>query len=152
MENLEPPVSQQFQARIQRAGEALRALSPEQVTAASPSGEWSRKQELGHLLDSAQNNHQRIVVAALHGGYEGPTYAQNEWVDLHGYDDMSWDELLLHWSTRNQLLGRVIARISKERLSVPVTIGTDSAMPLEAWIIDYLQHLEHHVEHITSTI
>lgn len=106
------------------------------MTGASPSGEWSRKQELGHLLDSTpQNNHQRIVLAALHGGYEGPTYAQNGWVDLHGYDDMSWDELLLHWSTRNQLLGRVIARIPKERLAAPVTIGTDPAMPLEAWVL-----------------
>lgn len=152
MENPESPVKLQFAARIQRAERALRAFPVERVTAASRAGEWSRKQELGHLVDSAQNNHQRIVLAVLNGAYEGPTYEQSGWVDLHGYDDLSWDELLRHWSTRNQLLGRVVARIPEDRLSAPVTIGTDPAMTLEAWIVDYLQHLEHHVEHIISNI
>ena len=138
MEDLELSVSQQFQARLERAEQALRALSAEQVTAAAPAGQWSRKQELGHLLDSAQNNHQRIVLAVLNGSYQGPNYAQNGWVDLHGYDELTWDELLLHWSLRNQLLGRVVARIPAERWAAPVTIGSDPAMPLDAWILDYL--------------
>ena len=49
-----------------------------------PSG-WNAKQVLGHMIDSSLNNHQRFVRAALEEKYEGPTYEQQGWVEMHGY-------------------------------------------------------------------
>src|SRR5215469_2538075 len=59
-------------------------------------GGWTRKQIVGHLLDSAANNRQRFVRASTEGSYKGPKYAQDAWVAAHGYADQPW-RLLLDW-------------------------------------------------------
>jgi len=137
-----------FRASIEQAERALRGVTEEQAGARPAEGGWSRKEELGHLLDSAQNNHQRIAVAAMEGRYEGPGYAQNDWVHLHGYHELSWEHLLRHWLERNWMLGRVVARIPQERLSAPMRVGDEAQMTLGALVESYLDHMRHHVEHI----
>lgn len=143
-------VAARFRAAIESAGARLGAISEDSAGQPSRPGGWLRKQELGHLLDSAQNNHQRIALAAINGGYEGPAYAQNAWVDLHAYDGLSWEHLLRHWQERNWMLGRLITHLPEQSLSAPVQIGNDPTMTLEAWIDDYLRHLDHHVSTITA--
>ena len=54
-------------------------------------GGWTRKQIVGHLLDSAANNRQRFVRAAIDGKYAGPKYAQEAWVAAHGYASQPGD-------------------------------------------------------------
>lgn len=143
-------IAAKFGAAIDEAQRALSVVSESEAGQTARPGGWLRKEELGHLLDSAQNNHQRIVLAALSGAYAGPEYAQNEWVDLHGYRDMPWAEILSFWLARNRMLHRVIARIPEERMAAPVTIGESRAMSLGDWINDYLRHLAHHVAQITA--
>ena len=143
-------IASKFHTAIETAASQLRGITEETASQPSRPGGWLRKQELGHLLDSAQNNHQRIAVAALEGRYQGPTYAQNAWVDLHGYAEMPWAHLLRHWEERNWMLGRLIARIPEERLSAPVLLEGHDSMPLGAWIDDYIQHLQHHISTITA--
>ncbi|MBN9657957.1 MAG: DinB family protein [Acidobacteria bacterium] len=145
-------ISARFYGAIDIAAGQLRLITEEVASQPSRPGGWLRKQELGHLLDSAQNNHQRIAVAALEGRYEGPKYAQNAWVELHGYAEMPWAHLLRHWEERNWMLGRLIARIPEERLSAPIILGDSEPMSLEAWIEDYIQHLQHHVSTITAAL
>src|SRR4051812_5467795 len=67
-----------------------------------PNG-WTRKQIVGHLLDSAANNQQRFVRAALDGTYAGPGYAQDAWVALLGYSEQSWDTLLRWWQAEHEI-------------------------------------------------
>src|SRR6202007_3285317 len=88
----------------------LRALA-EAVSVIRPAGEqsWSPKEELGHLIDSASNNHMRFVGGALDTEYRGPGYAQNAWVYLHAYQRMQWDEIVSFWFAYNSLLVRLIA-------------------------------------------
>ena len=144
-------VAAKFGSAIEEAERALSGVSEDEAAQPARPGGWLRKEELGHLLDSAQNNHQRIVLAALNGVFAGPEYAQNDWVDLHGYRDMRWADILAFWIARNQMLHRVIARIREERLVAPVIIGESPAMSLRDWIDDYLQHLAGHVAQITAT-
>ncbi len=143
-------IAARFHEAVATAAGQLREITEETASQPSRPGGWLKKQELGHLLDSAQNNHQRIAIAALEARYEGPTYAQNAWVDLHGYAEMPWAQLLRHWEERNWMLGRLIARIPGERLSAPIMLGGGAPMTLEAWIDDYIQHLQHHVSTITA--
>src|SRR3954471_23262291 len=79
----------------------LHALSDVDVANPIREGGWSRRQELGHLIDSAANNHVRFVVAALEGRYSGPTYDADAWVDLHGYAGMDWTDLVDLWYSMN---------------------------------------------------
>ncbi|HEY3443730.1 MAG TPA: DinB family protein [Paludibaculum sp.] len=145
-------VAARFETAIAAAEQALSAISEGQASHPARPGGWLRKEELGHLLDSAQNNHQRIALAAINSVYTGPEYAQNAWVDLHGYRSMEWAEILAFWKMRNQMLHRVITNIPEERLSAWVRIGDSPAMTLSAWIDDYLQHMAHHVAQMTDAL
>jgi hypothetical protein len=113
-------------------------------------GGWSRKEILGHLIDSALNNHQRFVRAALVGAYEGPSYQQEGWVLLHGYKCMPWSVLLEHWRGQNELLCEVVERIPEERFNAQCRIGDDAPVTLQFLVEDYLAHLHHHVRQIVG--
>jgi hypothetical protein len=54
---------------------------------------WSQKEKLGHLIDSAANNHQRIVRVQLEQQPAMPGYEQGKWVELHSYQHRDWPEL-----------------------------------------------------------
>ena len=69
---------------------------------------WTRKEELGHLIDSAMNNHNHIVRAALDGEYTGPGYDQDGWVDMNAYNEMGWVVIVFLWRDLNLQLSRVI--------------------------------------------
>lgn len=127
----------------------MQALPAEQA-ALRPEGSasWSPKEELGHLIDSAANNHMRFVRAALAQVYEGPGYAQNAWVDIHGYQEMPWDTLIHFWQQYNLLLASVIDRIPRDNFETPCTIGAGAAVPLGFVIEDYILHMQHHLDHI----
>ncbi len=127
----------------------FRALSDE-FAAARPGGSpsWSRKQELGHLIDSATNNRVRFVKAALEGQYVGPTYDGSGWVELAGYAEMAWTTLIDRWKAQNLFLVALLSRIPPERLSAMCSVGGGDPVTLEFLIDDYMRHMQHHLDHI----
>jgi len=139
-----------FQQRLASAEARLAAVGEKRAAEAMRPGGWLYKEVLGHLLDSAANNHQRFVRAALDGHYEGPSYEQESWVRLHGYSELPWGAPLDSWRDRNAALARLVERIDEERLQAPCKIGDDPVVRLQVVIEDYLQHLEHHVAQITG--
>ena len=133
--------------RIEAESSLLRAI-PDLVAADKLGPKWSRKEELGHLIDSASNNHLRFVRAALEPQYSGPTYDQDASVLLHGYQEIPWPELLELWRRYNLLLADLICRIPAAKLSTPCAIGDHAAVTLKFLMEDYVLHLRHHVDHI----
>jgi DinB superfamily len=129
----------------------LRVLTNEEA-AMRPAGadSWSRKEELGHLIDSAVNNHVRFAAASLQTEFSGPTYEQDGWVRAHGYHEMAWPSLLDTWREHNELLLRLVKRIPEERLAVFCRIGTADPVTLRFLIEDYVLHMQHHLDHILS--
>jgi hypothetical protein len=120
-------------------GEAYRRPQPEK---------WSKKEILGHLLDSASNNHQRFVRAALQRELTFPGYSQNELVELQRYREMKWDFLITFWSGYNLFLAKVLANLPAETAPVQCVIGKNPPATLE-WIAqDYVGHLKHHLNQI----
>ncbi len=113
-------------------------------------GGWTRKQVLGHMLDSAANNHQRFVRAALEGRYSGPGYQQDRWVEIHGYAELPWETLLELWCAAHGLLERVVARIPEERFEALCVIGEVAPVTLQFLIEDYIAHQRHHLAQILS--
>ena len=110
--------------------------------------EWSKKEELGHLIDSAANNHVRFVRAALEPDFRGPGYAQDDWVRLHGYQEMQWLEMLDFWRRYNALLAHLVRRIPEDRLGALCVVGDSSRVTLRFLIEDYVMHMRHHLDHI----
>lgn len=129
----------------------LHSLTGEKAAAKPDPKHWSRKEELGHLLDSAANNHVRIVRAVLDGEFRGASYDQQGWVRTHAYQDLPWPSLVDFWSRYNALLAHVIEGIPAERLDAPCIITNYTPLTLEGLIEDYMRHVRHHLDHILKT-
>jgi len=114
------------------------------------SGGWSRKQVLGHLIDSASNNHQRFVRALLQDELRWPAYDQAGCVRAQHYQDASWSNLVDLWVSFNLLLVHVLAHVPDAKRKTPCIIGDSPAMTLEELAEDYLVHMEHHLDQIRS--
>ena len=115
-------------------------------------GRWSPKEILGHLIDSAANNHQRFVRAQEADALTFPGYDQNHWVSSQGYQDADWPHLVALWTHLNLHLADVIARIPPSSYSVACTIGGNAAVPLEAIIVGYRDHLHHHIAQVRERL
>jgi hypothetical protein len=112
-------------------------------------GSWTRKQELGHLIDSATNNHVRFVLASVDGEFRGQGYAQDKWVEAHGYQEIEWLALVDLWYRYNTLLVRVIERIPDAHLENRCVIGW-GVQTLGFVIEDYVLHMQHHIDHLLA--
>lgn len=113
-------------------------------------GKWSLKQIIGHLLDSASNNHQRFVRVQLYDDLILPNYEQDSWVASQNYQNESWRELLAFWQSYNQHLAHVIANIPAEKLSKTLRVGTGEPITLQFLIEDYVAHLQQHLQQILN--
>jgi DinB family protein len=111
-------------------------------------GGWSRKEVLGHLIDSASNNHQRFVRAALQDSLEFPGYEQNGFVRVQAPGEADWRVLVSLWAAYNRYLAHVIARLPESKFNTPCRIGSTEPVTLEFLANDYLRHLVHHLEQI----
>ena len=109
-------------------------------------GKWSANEILGHLIDSALNNHQRIVRAQYGAAEDFPGYDQSEWVRVQNYNDIPWPILVNHWKSLNELLGILIENIPAEARRLKCNIGKETSVTLEFVVEDYLRHLMHHLE------
>jgi len=142
--------SPSFRQQIAAVHHHLSSVSEHDSQLPVRDGGWSRKEVLGHLIDSALNNHQRFVRASLDGAYDGPSYQQQAWVAIHGYATMPWNVLLEHWRSHNELLCEVVDRIPEDRLEAPCRVGGSAPVTLRFLVQDYLTHLHHHVSQIVQ--
>jgi hypothetical protein len=109
-------------------------------------GGWSPKQVVGHLIDSASNNHQRFVRAALQGSLEFPGYDQDGCVRVQAVQEMPWPSLIAFWAGYNRYLAHILAHLPEDALQAPCRIGSSEPVTLQFLAEDYLVHLVHHIQ------
>ena len=128
----------------------LQQFSPATAAERPAPGKWSKKEILGHLVDSALNNHQRFI-RAQQGPIEMPGYAQEFWVQAQAYQDADWEMLIHVWETINRNLARVMQLIPAEALQQTCRIGNNEPVTLEYLVTDYLVHMKHHLRQLQVT-
>jgi DinB superfamily len=133
---------------VAKAPSLLMAISPEEASRQTAVGKWSKKQELGHLVDSACNNHQRIVRAQVEEQPVLADYDGDQWVALHNYQAMDWNEMIECWRVMNQQLVRAASIISPRTSNRKLTVGGGNPVTLAFLVDDYVDHLLHHLRHI----
>jgi len=134
--------------------DALPLLSAmtDHVAAQKPAPDkWSSKEILGHLIDSAANNHQRLVRLQLEREISLPGYEQDGWVRVTRYQDLRWPDLISLWAAYNRHLATIIESID------PATLGhvwhsPDGDVTLEFIATDYVRHLKHHLRQIGLSV
>jgi hypothetical protein len=139
----------QLEAQLALLAEHWSQFSEAELRAYPGPGRWSKKEILGHLIDSATNNHRRFVLALVE---EQPrrlvAYDQAAWVRLANYQQLPATELLSLWTSYNRLLLHLLAQIPPEQLAAECLSLNNNPVTL-AWLIDdYVLHLEHHVGQI----
>jgi hypothetical protein len=111
-------------------------------------GKWSKKEIIGHLIDSAANNHQRFIRAQQEPGISLPGYAQNFWVERQSYQSEPWKTLVAFWTTYNTHLAHVIAQIPEGCESNLCAVGDNKPATLKWLAQDYVRHAQHHLDQI----
>lgn len=136
---------------VERLPEVLFAMS-ENEAAQRPSPErWSRKQVIGHLIDSASNNHQRFVRTQFAAGQDFPGYEQVQWVEFQDYQNAAWRNLVELWRMFNLHLLHLVSRISTENLRATCRVAGGPVIELASLFVDYVDHLEHHLREMLGS-
>lgn len=110
---------------------------------------WSKKEILGHLIDSACNNHQRFIRVQ----YENVPvlfYDQNKWNSLNHYGEIDKKQIINLWTIYNQHLLQLIRHIPNENLKMECNTGGKENVTLEWLIEDYVVHMEHHLKQVLN--
>ncbi len=131
----------------------FRGFSEEQLRQKPAPEKWSKKEILGHLIDSAINNLQRFTeVQFLPQPYRIVSYSQNELVAVNHYQELPINHLLELWSALNKHIVYVVQSTPGKRFEFPVDPKYDNGeMKTLGWVIcDYVAHMEHHLKQVTA--
>jgi hypothetical protein len=142
--------AQQLKEIIEPARPRLMEMSEQQVSAKPYPEKWSIKQILGHLVDSASNNHQRIVRMQEVSDLGVFRYNQMHWVECQHYQTEPWAELVNMWYFANKHLAHVIEHIGQDSLSHVCDMGYPEPATLQFVVEDYVRHVRHHIDQIFS--
>ncbi|HLL77645.1 MAG TPA: DinB family protein [Pyrinomonadaceae bacterium] len=149
-----------FRRTVEQAATRLLALGGGERNRRAPGEEgWTPKQIVGHLVDSAANNHRRFVLGQLTDDLVFDGYAQEDWVRAQKYDAADWDTLVALWRSYNLHLAHVMAQAPEEVLRHEraahtldriafKTVPADRPAALEYLMRDYVGHLKHHLRQI----
>jgi hypothetical protein len=141
-------LSDKLLAVIDAAEPKLREISQPESEKPVLSGGWSRKQLIGHLIDSASNNHQRFVRASQQASLEFPGYDQEGNTRVQAPQEADWLLLVSLWAAYNRYLAHIIARLPASKLETSCRIGSGQPVTLRFIATDYLTHLVHHLSQI----
>lgn len=136
---------------IEKGKSFLLSTKESELTHKPSADKWSKKEILGHLIDSAINNLQRFTeVLITTQPYQLRTYMQNELVIVNDYQNGNLQEMVNLWRALNTQILRVIYNYSQENLKLKMIIDNGDVVDLKYWIEDYTQHTAHHLKQIMS--
>lgn len=110
---------------------------------------WSLKEIIGHLIDSASNNHQRFVRMQSEDLLDFPPYDAEVWIKAQKYNGMDWGLLVSLWYNLNILLLNIIEN-TDEKAYGNVWVRNEEAIPFEQLVTEYFKHMGLHIEHFSN--
>jgi hypothetical protein len=126
----------------------LRNIGEARLSEKPSPAKWSKKEIIGHLIDSATHNHHRFVRGQFEDLPE-IRYDQDQWNRYSFYQTIDSEQIIAFWTSYNKQLIEIIQRIPAESLQRQVQ-AVEKIMTIEALIIDYVVHMEHHLKQITD--
>jgi hypothetical protein len=142
-------VTTELQTIVNTFSKQIAEIAEEEFSAKPLPTKWSKKEVLGHLIDSAENNLRRFICAQ----YENQPkirYEQNFWVNANDYLNAPSSEVIISWKLINLKICRVLDTMPKENHDKNCDTGKDAPNlhSIEWLAIDYIKHLKHHLNQI----
>ena len=149
-------IARELRRAVDGATPFLESLGDEASRRPPAPGRWSPREVIGHLIDSASNNHQRFVRARFGDDLVFQGYDQDAWVAAQRYQDAPWEELIALWRLFNLHIARIMEAVPKdERVRLRArhnldeiawkTVPRDVPSSLDYFMRDYVGHLKHHL-------
>ena len=129
----------------------LRLLLAGDVSTPRSPGAWSKLEILGHLVDSAANNHHRFVRAQELDELKFPPYDPPAWVAAQRYRECDWDRLVDLWLAYNRHLVHVLRVMPDEQLETPCWVDwydEPRTIPLRTVVDAYIEHIAGHLKQL----
>src|SRR5689334_25004848 len=154
-----PDYVDRLRTLVEHASHRLLTMSARDHGRRPAPGKWSPREVIGHLIDSASNNHQRFVRAQFQDDLVFPGYDQDAWVLFQAYGDAHWLELVTLWKTFNIQIARIMenspesvrnalrAKHNLDKLAWQ-PVPADQPATLDYFMNDYVEHLKHHLRQI----
>ncbi|HJP59410.1 MAG TPA: DinB family protein [Gemmatimonadaceae bacterium] len=154
-----PIYADDLRRAVEDAAPKLLQLSEEQAKRRPRPEKWSPAEIIGHLIDSASNNHQRFVRAQFQDDLVFPGYDQDAWVAFQAYRDAQWSDLVTLWKNFNLHIARVMENTPEFTRNSPRRkhnldklawrpVPADQPATLDYFMSDYVDHLKHHLRQI----
>ncbi len=128
----------------------------EQITSLRISQDkWTLKEIIGHLIDSASNNHQRFVRFQLSESLEFPDYKNGEWLIIQKHQNMNFMDLLLLFYYYNKLLINIVRNLDEKCLNHEWNIKWDensTYITFESLLTHYVNHMKSHLTHFRERL
>jgi hypothetical protein len=134
---------------ISSHAESLQQMDDTAASIYPAPGKWSKKEELGHMIDSAQNNLRRFIVSQ-HEHEPHIIYQQDKWISANDYNTLPVLQLAMLWMLLNHQIAHVLSNMSETDAQRKCNTGKgkDELHTLEWLASDYLKHMKHHLHHI----
>lgn len=137
-----------FEKLLHENSEYLRSLDNETLENKLPE-KWSKKEILGHLVDSSIHNLIRFTeINYLPKPYNHRPYNQNDLVNINQYQTMDMEELIQLWYSINKQIIRLFKSVDEKALDYEILLSDGTMINLDFLMKDYVEHLEHHINQI----
>jgi hypothetical protein len=115
---------------------------------------WTLKEIIGHLIDSASNNHQRFVRLQIVDELIFPGYGKDnsKWLEIQKYNEMNFSDIMMLWKQYNILIGNIIKKADVSKLENRWINSEGDKKALRDLMIDYVRHLKDHNQHFEQTL
>ena len=148
-----------FQRYLNEQFDLLTEINNDLASEKINSDKWSRKEILGHLIDSANVNYNRFINAVSKDNLIFESYPQDDWVELQFYNDRDWNELVDLWKLLNLHIIVLVNNIPEDKKANKSSrhnfdkicwkqVKGNEKSSLDYLIKDYIGHLKHHLNQI----
>jgi hypothetical protein len=152
-----------FTRTVEEASARLLSMTEDESRVPPADEKWSAKETIGHLIDSAANNHQRFVRAQFKDDLVFEGYAQEDWVRAQSYNEEPWPLLVGLWRLYNLHLAHVMRHapeqartLLRERHNLHeiglAEVSREEPSTLEHLMLDYIEHLKSHLRQILGEV
>jgi hypothetical protein len=135
---------------VRSYSQKIGSLSNEEFSHKPSATKWSKKEVLGHLIDSAQNNLRRFITGQYESTPPKIVYEQDFWVMSNHYHEMEKNDVIMLWKLMNERIAAVLMNMAKDNYTRLTDTGkTNTELRTLEWLAaDYVKHMKHHLNQI----